>query len=37
MTNDLLVIEQIPEKFDRSYSARDRENPDIKYDVISLA
>lgn len=33
MTNDLLVIEQIPEKFDRSYFARDRENPDIKYDV----
>jgi hypothetical protein len=33
MTNDSLVIEQIPKKFDRSYSARDRENPDITYDV----
>jgi hypothetical protein len=29
----LLVIDNIPEKFDRLYSARDRETPAIKYDV----
>jgi hypothetical protein len=33
MTTGLLVIDNIPEKFDRLYSARDRETPAIKYDV----
>ena len=33
MTTGLLVIGNIPEKFDRLYAARDRENPAIKYDV----
>jgi len=33
MTSDLLVVDNIPEKFDRVYAARDRENPATKYDV----
>ena len=33
MTTGLLVIDNIPEKFDRLYAARDRENSAIKYDV----
>jgi hypothetical protein len=33
MPTGLLVIDNIPEKFDRLYAARDRERPAIKYDV----
>jgi hypothetical protein len=33
MTTGLLVIDNIPEKFDRLYSAWDRETPAISYDV----
>jgi hypothetical protein len=33
MPTGLLVIDNIPEKFDRPYVARDRENPGIKYEV----
>ena len=33
MTTGLLVIDNIPEKFNRLCAARDRENPAITYDV----
>ncbi len=33
MTSDFLVVDNIPEKFDRVYAAKDRENPATKYDV----
>lgn len=33
MTTGLLVIDSIPERFDRLYVASDRENPAIKYEV----
>ena len=33
MTTGLLVIDNIPENFDRRYAARDRENPTVTYDV----
>lgn len=33
MTGDFLVVDNIPERFNRVYAARDRENPAIKYEV----
>jgi hypothetical protein len=33
MTSEFLVVDNIPQKFDRVYAAKDRENPAITYDV----
>lgn len=33
MTTDLLVVDNIPARFDRRYAARDRSNPAVTYDV----
>jgi hypothetical protein len=33
MANECLVVDTIPAKFDRTYAAKDRDNPAITYDV----
>jgi hypothetical protein len=33
MTSELLVVGDIPQKFNRTYAARDRENPATIYEV----
>ena len=33
MTSELLVVGDIPQKFNRTYAARDRENPATIYGV----
>lgn len=33
MPSEFLVVDNIPDKFDRVYAAKDRENPAFKYDV----
>jgi hypothetical protein len=33
MTSEFLIVDNIPDKFDRVYAAKDRENPAFKYDV----